>query len=138
MGHGLPDLIAGESQNRGEQLGDRVQDHPQGGLGGAALHAVPALAVQAVLDDVQIEARQLHYTEVVDGVGDHMELIVVIGGEALGDQLVQLGDGPVVQLLHLLGGHQMVGIEALQVAQAVAGGVAELQVVLAELLKDSV
>ena len=55
VGHGLPDLVAGEGQDGGEQLGHGVQDQVQGGLGGAAAEAVLLLAVQPVLDDVQIE-----------------------------------------------------------------------------------
>ena len=38
------------------------------------------VAVQAILDDVEIEGAELHHAEVVDGVGHHMELIVVVGG----------------------------------------------------------
>ena len=63
-----------------------------------------------------------------------MELIVVIGGEALLGQLIELGHRPAVQLQHLLRLDQLIGVEAGQVAQAVPGGVAELQIVLAELL----
>ena len=51
-------------------------------------------------------------------------------------QLVQAGQGPAVQLLQLLGGDQAIGIKFVQVAQAIPGGVAELQVVLGDLLKD--
>ena len=36
MGHGLPDLVAGESQDRSENLSHGVQDQPQGRLGTAA------------------------------------------------------------------------------------------------------
>jgi hypothetical protein len=61
------------------------------------------LAVEAVLDDVQIEAGQLHHAEIVDGVGHHVELIVIVGLVHLSDQLVELGDGPAVQLQHILG-----------------------------------
>ena len=50
-----------------QDLGDGVQNEPQGGLGGAALQAVGLLAVQPVLDDVQIEGGQLHHADVIDG-----------------------------------------------------------------------
>ena len=55
MGHGLPDLVAGKGQDGGHDLGDGIQDQPQGGLGAAALGAVLLVAVQPVLNDVQIE-----------------------------------------------------------------------------------
>ncbi len=49
---------------------------------------------------------------------------------------IQPGQSPAVQLLHLIGGHQVVGVKAVQVAQAVPGSVTELQVVLGKLLED--
>ena len=138
MGHGQPDLVAGEAQDGGHDLGDGVQDQVEGRLGAAAGQAVLLLAVQAVLDDVQIEVGQLHHAEIVDGVGDDQELIVIVSLGALFNQGVQAGDGPAVQLQHIGGSHQLVGIKAVQIAQAVPGGVAELQVVLGELLEDGV
>ncbi|CAN3974445.1 GNAT family acetyltransferase, partial [Dysosmobacter welbionis] len=102
------------------------------------LGAVLFLAVQTVLDDVQIEVGHVHHAEVVHRVGDHQELIVVVRLGALLHQGVQAGDGPAVQFLHLRGRRQLVGVKAVQIAQAVPGGVAELEVVLAELLEDLV
>ena len=99
--HGLPDLVAGEGEDRGEHLGHGVEDQEQGGLGAAALQAVALLAVEAVLDDVEVEARKLHHAEVVDRVGDGVELIVVVGLRDLLDQLVELGDGPAVEGQHV-------------------------------------
>ena len=55
VGHGLPDLVAGKGQDGGHDLGHGIQDQPQGGLGAAALGAVLLVAVQPVLNDVQIE-----------------------------------------------------------------------------------
>ena len=138
VGHREPDLIAGEAQDGGHQLGHGVQNQEQGGLGAAALGAVLFLAVQTVLDDVQIEVGHVHHAEVVHRVGDHQELIVVVRLGALLHQGVQAGDGPAVQFLHLRGRRQLVGVKAVQIAQAVPGGVAELEVVLAELLEDLV
>ena len=54
--HGLPDLIAGEGEDRGKHLGHAVKDQVQSGLGAAALEAVLLLAVKAILDDIEIEA----------------------------------------------------------------------------------
>ena len=125
-----------KAREGGHDLGHGVQDEAQGGLGGAAEEAVLPLAVEPVLDDVQVEVGHVHHAEVVHGVGDHVELKVVIALEALLDEAVEPGDGPAVQGLHLVGGHQVVGVKAVQVPQAVPGGVAELQVVLAQLLED--
>ena len=65
-----------------------------------------------------------------------MELIVAVGGLGLFDERVQAGDRPAVKLLHVLGLDKVVCVEAVEVAQAVAGGVAELEVVLRKLLED--
>ena len=67
-----------------------------------------------------------------------MELVLVIGGEGLLDELVELRDRPFVKLQHILGLYELVCVEAVKVAEAVARGVAELEVVLAKLLEDLV
>ena len=111
MRHGLPDLVAGEGQDGGEQLRHGVQNQEQSALGGAAAQAVLFLAVETILDDVQIEGGQLHNAEIVDGVGHHMELVVVVSLAADLHQRVQTGQRPAIQLLHVLGGNQIVGVE---------------------------
>ena len=103
MRHRLPDLVAGEGQDRAEELGQGVEDQVHRGLSRAALDAVARLAVEAVLQNVQIELAELGHAEIVDRVGQDMELIVVIGFEGGLDQLVQPGHGPAVELQHLLG-----------------------------------
>ena len=53
--HRKPDLVAGECEDGGEHLGHGVEDEVQSGLGAAALETVTLLAVEPVLDDVEIE-----------------------------------------------------------------------------------
>ena len=65
-----------------------------------------------------------------------MELVIVICGGGLLDELVELGHCPLVKLQHILGLNEVVCVEAVKVAEAVAGGVAELEVVLRKLLED--
>ena len=67
-----------------------------------------------------------------------MELVVVVPGKDLGDEVIKPGHGPLVQRQHLLGLYQVVGIEVHQVIQTELAGVAELQIVLGELLEDLV
>ena len=55
VGHRQPDLIAGEGEDGREHLGQGVEDEEQRGLSRAALEAVCLLAVEPVLDDVEIE-----------------------------------------------------------------------------------
>ena len=65
-----------------------------------------------------------------------MELVVVVGFGNFDHKLVELGDGPAVQREHLLGLDQIVRVKAVEIAQAVPGGIAELQIVLTQLLED--
>ena len=78
MRHGEPDLVAGERENRRKELGERVKREIQGGLRTAAGCAVRFVAVEAILDDVQIERGERGDAEVVDDVGDDVEFIVPI------------------------------------------------------------
>ena len=136
MRHSLPDLIAGEGEDRGKHLGKGIEDQEQGGLRAAALEAVRGFAVQPVLDDIEIETGKIHNTEVVDQVGDHMELIVAISSVHCLDQGIETRYGPAVQLQHIGGSNEVIGVKTGEVAQAVPGRIAELQIVLAELPED--
>ena len=55
MGHGEPDLVAGEGEDGREHLGQRIEDQEERGLCAAALEAVSAGAVEPVLDDIEVE-----------------------------------------------------------------------------------
>ena len=99
---------------------------------------IRAVAVEVILDDVEIEAGERDDAEVVDGVGDGEELVVLVGRLAAGHQVVQLRDGPAVQLRHVGGRGEVVRVEVDEVVEAVLRGVAELEIVLAQLLEDSV
>ena len=134
--HGEPDLVAGESEDRREELGKRVEREVQGGLRAAAGGALRALAVQAVLDDIEIEARKRVHAEVIHRMGDDVELIVAVGLLGLLDELVELGEEPAVEHGHILGLGQLFGVEVDKVVEHELAGVAELEVVLAELLED--
>ena len=136
--HLQPDFIAGERENRREDLGHGVENHPQRTLRGPADCGVLAVAVQMVLDDIEIQARERHNAEIVHRMGNGQELVVLIGGLALDEQLVELRDCPEVELRHCLGRGQMVGIEVGQVIEAELCRVAELEIVLADLLEDGV
>ena len=55
MGHGEPDLIAGEGEDGREHLGQGIEDQEQSCLRAPALKAVAAGAVEPVLDDIKVE-----------------------------------------------------------------------------------
>ena len=71
-------------------------------------------------------------------MGDGQELVVLVRGLAADEQLVELCDGPAVERFHVGGRGQVVGVKVGEVVEAVLGGVAELQIVLAQLLEDRV
>ena len=70
--------------------------------------------------------------------GDGEELVVLIRRFAAGHQVVQLRDGPAVELRHVGGRGEVVRVEVDEVVEAEFRGVAELQIVLAQLLEDGV
>ena len=136
--HLEPDLVAGEGEDRREELRHRVEDHPERGLCAAAGGGICAVAVEVILDDVEVEAGERDDAEVVDGVGDGEELIVLVGRLAAGHQVVQLRDGPAVELRHVGGRGEVVRVKVDEVVEAEFRGVAELEIVLAQLLEDGV
>ena len=76
--HLEPDLVAGEREDGRKYLRHGIEDDPQRALRRAAGGGIRAVAVQAVLDDIEIAARKRHDAEIVDGVGAGQEFIVLI------------------------------------------------------------
>ena len=135
LGHKVPDLLAGEAEDGGDDLVQGHQDLVHGGL--RCLAGRAAGAVETVLGDVEVEVGHGHHAEVVDRVVDLVEVVGRVAGVGLLQQVVEGGQGPAVDLLQLVvGQHIGVGVKAVQVAQDEAGGVADLAVGLAELLED--
>ena len=136
--HGEPDLVGGEAEHRREQAGHRVEHPVDRGLGAAAGETLAAVAVEAVLDDVEIEVRHFHHAEVVDGVGGGVELVAVVSGADAPDEILQTADRPFVERQHVRKGDAIGGVEPVQIAENVARGVADLEVLVGELLEDVV
>ena len=65
-----------------------------------------------------------------------MELVVVVRLGNAADEVVELRDRPAVEREHILRRDEVRGVKAVEVAEAVARGVAELEVVLRQLLED--
>ena len=64
-----------------------------------------------------------------------MELEFIVGVQALGDQLIELDDSPLVDGQKVVRVHHILfGIEVIQVAEDITSGVADLAVRLAHLL----
>ena len=136
MRHLEPDLVAGEREDGREDLCHGIENDPQCALCRAAGGGIRAVAVQAVFDDIEIEARKRDDAEIVDGVGNGQEFIILIRRLALDQQFVQLRDGPAVERFHIGGRGQLVGIKIGQIVEAELRRVAELEIVLAQLLED--
>ena len=68
-------------------------------LRGAAVGAVRGLGVEAVLEHVEVEARELHRAELVDPLVDPVELEPLVGRPDVADHLVELAERPAVDLV---------------------------------------
>ena len=75
----LPHLVGGERQHRRDRGGEHVGEAPQHGLRRAPSRVVGVRAVQPVLEEVEVDRRQVDVAEVVDGVVDDVELVVAVG-----------------------------------------------------------
>ena len=69
-------------------------------------------------------------------MGDRVELVVRVCLVRQGYQGIEAGQDPSVELEHVLGGDEIVRVEAVEVAEAESRGVAELEVGLAQLFED--
>ena len=130
VGHGLPDFITGKGEDGRENLRDGIQNQPQRRLRAPPGQTVPLLTVEPVLDDIQIEAAELHHAEIIHRVAHHMELVALISRLASLHQGIELRHRPAVQLQHLLGAHQVRRVKSIQIPQAVPRRIPELQIVL--------
>ena len=66
--HLKPDLVARERENRRKDFGHGVEDHPQRALRRLTDRRVLAVAVEMILDNIEIQARERHDAEIVHGV----------------------------------------------------------------------
>ena len=78
-GEEVPELLGRVRDDRGQQPGQDVVQPGQDELRGAAVGAVGRLGVEAVLEDVEVEARQLDRAELVDPLIDPVELEPLVG-----------------------------------------------------------
>ncbi len=87
------------------------------------------VGVQPVLQDVEVEGRERYPAELQQAVVDHVVLVVAVGLQQPRAKLLELAEGPAVDLLEgLLADLVAVGGKSLEVAQQVAERVADLAV----------
>ncbi len=127
----------GEGQDRRHQPGQRGQHLEADGLRGAAPRVVGRRHVEPVLDDVEVERREIHRAEVVEGVKGHVELVVLVRPPHPRDQPAQAEQGPVVELVHVaVGAPVALGVEVGEGAEEEARGVPDPPVGVGEPVQD--
>jgi hypothetical protein len=129
----LPDLLAGEGEHGGEEAGERAGEEPESGLGAAAGGRVGGRGVEAVLENVEIDGAEVGGAEGVGGLIDAVEGVFVVPLAAAGDQVIGAGPGsigrfPGARRRGRVGGR----VKAVQIAERVAEGVADLAIGLGE------
>ena len=99
-----PRLLGGERQQRRHQPGQRGEDLVAHRLGGAPPRVGRGRGVEPVLDDVEVERRQIHRAEVVDGVERRVELVFLVGPRDAIDQPGQPVEDEPIHLVQALVG----------------------------------
>ncbi len=133
----LPDLVRREGEDGGHEDGEARGQAVADGAAGAPAGALQAVAVEAVLDDLEVPAGELQLAEGEERLG-HLE--VVVAAVALADLLAEVQEGvpdPAVQRGPLGFGHRVLrGVVVRQGAQQEAQGVADLAVGVGVALED--
>ena len=93
--------------------------------------------VEPVLYDVEVARRQRHGAEAVERLIDRVVLERSVGFRCARDDCVEFGECPAVYLPHLAQGHRVARrVEAVEVAEREARGVANLSVRVRDALQD--
>ena len=78
MGQVAPDFLCGKAHDGSDQSCQTGKYPIHGGLCSTAQHGILPLAVQAILDNIQVEAGHIHHAEVVDGMEYNVEIKGII------------------------------------------------------------
>src|ERR1051326_2770270 len=97
----LPDFIRRVRQDRRQYSSQRLSQQMKRGLRGTALPRIGPLAIEPVLDYVQVERAQFHGTEIVNCMVDTVKLVDLISLGAGVHHSIELRQRPTVQLEHL-------------------------------------
>ena len=98
-GHVAPRLLGGERQDGRHESREDAEHVEADGLGRAPPRVVGVRGVEPVLDDVEIERREVDRAEVVHPVEDRVELVFVVGAPHAADQARQPIEDPAVDLV---------------------------------------
>src|SRR5437660_864358 len=132
--------LVGDARTRSRALerhARHAEDVVADGLRRAPPRVVGQRGVEPVLDDVEIEGRQVHRAEVVHAVEDGVELVLVVGPPDAADQARQAIEDPAIDLVQARVGLPVArGIEIAEVAEQEPERVAHSSVRVGETVQD--
>ena len=136
MRHSLPDFVCGKAQNRRQHANQRTQDTIDCSLCRAAAQTIGLIAVQTILDHIEVEVGHINNTEIMNCMEYGVEFVAIISLTNLCSKVVQLHQCPLIQLRHICVCNSVgLRIKVKQVAQNVASRVTDLEVVLRQMLE---
>ena len=136
MRHSLPDFVCGKAQNRRQHANQRTQDTIDRSLCRAAAQTIGLIAVQTILDHIEVEVGHINNTEIMNCMEYGVEFVAIISLTNLCSKVVQLHQCPLIQLRHICVCNSVgLRIKVKQVAQNVASRVTDLEVVLRQMLE---
>ena len=135
--HCFPDLLCCKGDNGGQESCDNGENVVKRALAASSLLAVSLFNVKTILCDINVKLGKLYCAELVDGVVNNVELVLVIRLHAKLNKLVCFCNDPLVDLKHIVKrDHIGIGIEIAEVSHHDTRGVSDLSVRLGELLED--
>ena len=142
VGQVLPDVFGHVAQHRGNQAGEPLHHQGQHGLAAAPAVGIGSAHIKAVFGNVEVDVGEVDHAEVLEGLEEAVELIALEIGTHRCDQRRRALQHPLIEQGQLGVGDgiaafgQGFGVEVVQIAQQVAGGVAHLAVNVGELFDD--
>src|SRR5579883_1548891 len=138
-----PHFVGSEAEDRSYQANQRFNDFVDDRLRGAAGDARRCEGVHAVLEHVEVDGAEVDDAELIDSMVDTVELEVsvpaafTVRSADLLDQLTRASKHVLVEREQVFIRHRMFGrVEAVQVAEQEAEGVAQLAVVVRNALHE--
>ncbi len=127
----FPDFVGGEAEDGRDEADQGFGDLPEDGLRGAARGRCRREGVHAVFEDVEIERAQVDDGEFVDRLIDAMEFEGFVPGEDFLGEFAGAGEHVLIERQKVRFGDAIArGIEAVEIAEEEAEGVAQLAIEL--------
>ena len=131
-----PNVFHGKDQHRRKPGGQTVEQQIQHAARGTAAQTVRRIAIERVFAHIEIDLRQLGGGK-GEQLGKHaLEIIARIARPHLGVQFRQTVQHPLLQLGHISRGNPLGLVEARQIAQDKAHGVAQPAIAVGHAFQD--